>query len=38
MKGLMKDVQLDEVDEGIFSCLGKAERQSDYDSKDAPCP
>jgi ubiquinone/menaquinone biosynthesis C-methylase UbiE len=33
MKGLMKDVQLDEVDEGIFSCLGKAERQSDYDSK-----
>lgn len=29
----MKDVQLEEVDEGIFSCLGKADRRSDYDKK-----
>lgn len=29
----MNDVQLEEVDDGIFSCLDRAERQSDYDRK-----
>lgn len=33
MEDIMKDVQLEEVDEGIFSCLGKDERESDYDTK-----
>lgn len=33
MENIMKDVQLEEVDDGIFSCLDKAERRSDYDSK-----
>lgn len=33
MENIMKDVQLEEVDEGIFSCIDRVERQSDYDKK-----
>lgn len=33
LQALMRDVALEEVDDGIFSCLPPAQRHSDYDSK-----
>ena len=33
MQDIMKDVQLEVVDDGIYSCLGEADRPSDYDHK-----